>query len=413
MAPLETIVTHAQSPDHARLQQRVAELEARLARYEALIEQFPGGTILAFDSDLRYTVAGGTSMVQFGMTKAQLEGRTIWEALPGEASSVIEPLYRAALDGQSSAMEMSFGEHTFELRILPLCGPDGTIETGMVVAVDISARRRAEQAAREQAELLQTVIDQMSDGVIVAEPDGRFAIFNSASQRLFGPNKDTARDDWSVRYGLFLPDQQTLFPPENLPLARALCGEETRDTEVFVRHVHAPDGLWVTVNGRPLYGSDGLVRGGIVVCRDETERRRNAAEQAQLQETIIRMQSAALRELSTPLIPISDRVMVMPLIGTVDSHRAEQVMETLLEGIAKNRARVAIVDITGVPVVDTQVANALLRSAQTARLLGARVVLTGIRPEVAQTLVGLGIGLEGLVTRGTLQSGIAYAMGDL
>jgi anti-anti-sigma regulatory factor len=129
-----------------------------------------------------------------------------------------------------------------------------------------------------------------------------------------------------------------------------------------------------------------------------------------LQEEIIRSQEAALRELSTPLIPIADKVVVLPLIGTMDSKRAQQVIETLLDGISTLRARVAIIDITGVPVVDTQVANALIRAAQSVRLLGAEVVLTGIRPEVAQTLVGLGLDLQAIVTRGTLQSGIAFAL---
>ena len=121
--------------------------------------------------------------------------------------------------------------------------------------------------------------------------------------------------------------------------------------------------------------------------------------------------AAALAELSTPLIPISDDTVVMPLVGTIDSRRAQQVIEGLLVGIVETRAQVAILDITGVPVVDTQVANALLRAAQAVKLLGAQVVLTGIRPEVAQTLVGLGVDLTGIVTRSTLQSGIAFALG--
>jgi anti-anti-sigma regulatory factor len=148
-----------------------------------------------------------------------------------------------------------------------------------------------------------------------------------------------------------------------------------------------------------------------VVVDDITERKRaeETLRQALAQEETIRAQQAMLAELSTPLIPISDQVMVMPLIGSLDSTRARQVLETLLQGIARSHARVAILDITGVPVVDTQVANALIHAAQAVKLLGAQVVLTGIRPEVAQTLVGLGADLSGIVTRSSLQSGIAYA----
>jgi anti-anti-sigma factor len=124
---------------------------------------------------------------------------------------------------------------------------------------------------------------------------------------------------------------------------------------------------------------------------------------------MIRAQAAAIAELSTPLIPISDDVVVMPLIGAIDGPRAEQVLNTLLSGVANRRARVAILDITGVAVADTQVANTILRAAQAVRLLGAQVMLTGIRPEVARTLLGLDVDLGGIITHGSLQAGIAAA----
>ena len=149
----------------------------------------------------------------------------------------------------------------------------------------------------------------------------------------------------------------------------------------------------------------------IFAARASAELERKQAEAAlRASEERLRKQEEALRELSTPLIPISDRVVVMPLIGAIDSRRAQQVIETLLHGLANSRADRAILDITGVLVVDTQVANALVAAAQAVKLLGAMVILTGIRPEVAQTLVGLGIDLRGIVTCGTLQSGIAYAL---
>lgn len=126
------------------------------------------------------------------------------------------------------------------------------------------------------------------------------------------------------------------------------------------------------------------------------------ATQEQLLETI--------RQLSTPVVPLLEGVILLPLVGHIDSRRAAQVMEELLVGVQRHRARVAILDITGVPVVDTAVANSLLRAAQATCLLGAEVILVGIRPEVAQTLVGLGVELRGLVTMSDLQSGIEYAL---
>jgi len=127
-------------------------------------------------------------------------------------------------------------------------------------------------------------------------------------------------------------------------------------------------------------------------------------------ERMIQAQALQIRELSTPLIPLHTGILALPLVGTIDSYRATQIMETLLEGIARQQADVVIMDITGVPVVDTGVGNHLLQAAQAAELLGARVILVGISAEVAQTMVQLGINLSRIVTLATLQSGIEYAL---
>lgn len=141
-----------------------------------------------------------------------------------------------------------------------------------------------------------------------------------------------------------------------------------------------------------------------------SERARAEQERATLQNEIIQVQSARLAEMSTPLIPITEQIMVMPLIGTMDPQRAYQVMETALMGAQNNRAQVVIIDITGMKHVDTNVASALIKAASALRLLGAQAILTGIRAEVAQTLVSLGIDMSGIMTCGTLQSGIAQAL---
>jgi GAF domain-containing protein len=119
---------------------------------------------------------------------------------------------------------------------------------------------------------------------------------------------------------------------------------------------------------------------------------------------------AQVQEMSTPVIPVHHRILVLPLIGVVDSERARQFTERLLEAVRQQRTRVVLLDITGVPVVDTGVAQALLQAANATRLLGAEVVVVGMRSEVAQTLVTLGVGIEGLVTRANLQAGLEYAL---
>jgi anti-anti-sigma regulatory factor/HAMP domain-containing protein len=140
------------------------------------------------------------------------------------------------------------------------------------------------------------------------------------------------------------------------------------------------------------------------------EVRRAAAEREDLQQEIINMQEATLRELSTPLIPITAHAVAMPLIGSVDSTRAQQIMTTLLQGIEQRRAAVAILDVTGVPTLNRDVAHILIQTTQAARLLGAQVVLTGVQPNTAQALVELGTDLQGLIAHNSLQEGIAYAL---
>lgn len=140
------------------------------------------------------------------------------------------------------------------------------------------------------------------------------------------------------------------------------------------------------------------------------QRRQDEERHDELQQQIIEAQRVALHELSTPMMPLVEGVVAMPLVGSVDTNRAQRVMETLLEGVAKHQATIAILDITGVPVVDTQVANALIQAAHSVRLLGAHVIFTGIGPTMAQTLVNLGVDLKGITTYSSLQSAMIHAL---
>lgn len=140
------------------------------------------------------------------------------------------------------------------------------------------------------------------------------------------------------------------------------------------------------------------------------ERQRAEAERARLREEVIRVQDELLAQLSTPLIPLNPRVVLMPLVGDMDAKRARRTLEALLRGLERTRAPVAIIDITGVSNVDAHVADTLVAAARAARLLGTEVILTGIRAGVARTLVRLGTDLAGLHTRKSLQEGIDCAL---
>jgi rsbT co-antagonist protein RsbR len=164
---------------------------------------------------------------------------------------------------------------------------------------------------------------------------------------------------------------------------------------ILIQGVYRPDGSFDHIFG---------------FLHDITERRNAEAERLALQQKIIDAQSSSLRELSTPLIPVADKIIVMPLVGKIDTIRAQAVLEAVLEGVASYRAQITILDVTGVQAMDSQVANALIHAAQAVKLLGAQTVITGIQPRIAQTLVGLNVDLSAVVTLSTLQEGIAHAL---
>ena len=126
-------------------------------------------------------------------------------------------------------------------------------------------------------------------------------------------------------------------------------------------------------------------------------------------ERIIREQQESIRELSTPVLQVRERLLILPIIGVLDSARARQLTEQLLAGIRDNRARVVVIDVTGVATIDLTVANHLVQAVEASRLMGASAILTGLSPRIAQTLVDLGVDLGTIKTVGDLQGGLEEA----
>ncbi len=173
----------------------------------------------------------------------------------------------------------------------------------------------------------------------------------------------------------------------------------------------------------PVKDGVGVVRGYLWLLNDVTEQRATSliAERraVELQEALRELQATnqaqgelleTIRRLSALAVPVLQGIIVLPLSGQINSDRAELIMDNLLTGIREHQARVAIIDITGVPNVDTSVANYLIRAARAGALMGCRAILVGIRPEMAQVIVELGIDMQGLRTFSDLQSGVEYAL---
>lgn len=259
------------------------------------------------------------------------------------------------------------------------------------------------EALRTAEAELRAMFRGMTDLVLVMDHDGRYLrIAETAPGLLYRPPADLV----GKRMHEVMPAEAADFFLEKIHEALATQGLVSMDYTLPI----ADRELWFSANISPM-SADTV----ILVCRDVTDRKHH--EQVLIdnlaQQERLRAQEAALMQLSTPLIPISADIVVMPLVGQLDTTRAHQVMETLLEGVQRTRVRVAILDITGVANVDTAVADALIQAARAVKLLGARAVLTGIRPEVADMLVSLGVDLSGIATRGTLQDAIRDAQAQL
>ena len=169
---------------------------------------------------------------------------------------------------------------------------------------------------------------------------------------------------------------------------------------------------WIQAASRPQCQADGVILWDGVIL-DITQRKEADAALARSfrQEETIRLQEELLAQLSTPLIPLTAQIMVMPLIGHVEGTRGDRLLEALLESVVRSRASIILIDITGVPTVDAYVAGLLVKIARVLQLVGVEVILTGFSPAVAATLVGLDVDMTGIRTLGSLQSAIAAVMG--
>jgi PAS domain S-box-containing protein len=145
----------------------------------------------------------------------------------------------------------------------------------VLVFRDITEKKLADEETKRQKELLQLILERIADGVVVADSDGKFLLFNAAAEQVLGVGAtDATTDQWSDRYGSYLPDAVTLYPPNELPLVRAMRGESVDAIEVFIRNAKVPDGRLLSITGRPLRGEEGTLRGGVVVFHDITLQKR-------------------------------------------------------------------------------------------------------------------------------------------
>lgn len=393
--------------ENVQLRQRVAELEQTQALLQSVIDNVPA-TIYAKDLHGRFLLVNKHWTTAINMEPAQVLGKYDSDLFPPDIADHWRKFTAAVVaSGTTVEREEEFplddGMHTYISAQFPVYDAHMHLYAVGGIATDITERKRMETSLRESQALLQSLIDNASMLVMVKDAAGRYLLVNRLAATVvhLTPEQMVGKTDYD------------LMPAEvaDLYIATDRDALTTGTIVTFESDFPTEDGVltYLTVKF-PLFNAQGESYAVGIVSTDITERKRMEAERIAMQEQMITAQQTALRELSTPLIPISDKVVIMPLIGTIDSQRAQQIMETLLEGVARYQAQMVILDITGVQVVDSQVANAFIQAAQAVKLLGSQVMVTGIQPQIAHTLVQLGVNLTGILTYGTLQTGIAHAL---
>ena len=242
------------------------------------------------------------------------------------------------------------------------------------------------------------LVESVKDyAIVMLDPDGHVVSWNAGAERFKGYK---AEEIIGKHFSCFYPAEAIERGVPEQELKAAAKDGRFEDEGWRVRK----DGkqFWANVIISALRNKNGTLRGFSKVTRDLTER-------TQAEERI-KQQSREITELSTPVMQVWQGVVVAPLIGSLDSQRTQQFMERLLGRIVETNSPVALVDIMGVPTIDTQTAQHLIETISAVRLLGAQVVLTGVRPAIAQTLVHLGIDLSGIMTRASLSAGLQVAL---
>lgn len=273
----------------------------------------------------------------------------------------------------------------------------------------ITERLQREKALRASEQKLRALFDKTSMSIGLLSPSGALLEYNRAMARLIGFVPDATNSEGTSLFW----EGDWWQHDDNRNQVRRCIKEAAAGTQASCEvEIQEPDGkpMILELKVKPSQNEEGESILLLVEGYDVTSLRQAERERVAMQAQMIAAQEATIRELSTPLIPVDSGVVVVPLIGRLDKVRAKELLEKLLEGVIAQRASSVIVDVTGMTLVDAEVANALIRAAQAVRMLGAEAILTGIRPEVAQTLVGLGVDLTKLVTLSSLQSGLQHAL---
>jgi PAS domain S-box-containing protein len=269
---------------------RVQEALARSEKWFSATLASVGDAVIATDMNGAVIFMNSAAESLTGWTHAEATGKSIdsvFDIVNKETRRPVEnPVKKVFREGKvvgladhTVLLSKSGKEYDIEDSAAPILTNTGEGFGVVLVFRDITDKKQAEEETRRQKELLQLILASIADGVVVADANGKFLLFNAAAEQVLGVGAtDAPPDQWADRYGAYFPDAATLYPSNELPLVRAMRGESVDAVEVFIRNANVPEGRLLSIAGRPLKGADGALQGGVVAFHDMTERKK--AEEA-------------------------------------------------------------------------------------------------------------------------------------
>lgn len=384
-------------------------LEDSKRAYQILNAVKEGIVYIDPDREVKWVNEPGAALA--GESPQEVIGSLCYEAFydldsPCEGCPVTETLET----GQPAEGEISGSDDkTFLVSSEPVRDEEGELIGFIETVQTITDQKRVEAELAREQRLLKTLMENFPDAIYFKDKESRFIQISQAQAERFGldsPDQAVGKTD----FDFFTEEHaQPAYEDEQeiMRTGQPIVGKVEKETW--------PDGqeTWASTTKAPLRNEAGEIIGTLGITRDITERKEMENELKEYSERLeekVRERTKTILELSTPVIAVWEGVLTVPILGTIDSERAQQITEKLLEEVKKQEARVAIIDVSGIVTVDSAVANHLIRTAKAIRLIGAIPLLTGINPDIAQTISRLGIELDGLKTLATLKDGIQYAI---
>jgi len=384
----------------------IERLKRENEEYKNLIEEMSEG-FAYLEEDLTFSFANPACAGLFGVSENEIMGRNILDFLPAESKKNVKKEIKSKKKDKKNVFEMELRTEDDKKRYLlvrsnPHFEGKNKFAGSFIFFYDITKRVRMEEELIFERGLLDSLLSTIPDHIYYKDKESRFI---KVSKSL---------SDWfNVKGvdGLMGKTDFDFFTEEHAKPAyedEQKIMETGRPIEGKVEKETHPDGriTWVSTTKVPRYDEKGKIIGILGISRDVTE----SKLWEQQREEKFESQREEILELSTPVIDVWERVITVPILGSLDSERASRVSEALLTQIVEKRAGIAIIDISGISAVDSAVADRLIRTAKAVRLVGAEAILTGVGVEIAQTIADLGIDMEGLKTMSNLKDALKYVI---